>query len=360
MVSQDRHPFSCNLFIAMHLWFFRMTKCNFTSIIVNLFFWMIGINDFIFLRMIYRHYWCPFQIPFSRPSSEKPKGRHKRKGWQRNAVTMVEANMAVVVLFQWTARTAVVWYQKTRQLRSWSFETSSNRLQWRISVKQASIKNTSCLNSTTSYTTVFHAPSTARLSAIDREKHVVFVNHFCKFSRVISCAGYRWTPFSLRRPQQGRQPGGAGGPGGQGNTGAGGQRGGNKPPLQPANIPVAKSRCSSASPCVRRCLFRSSSIKHSLSRAQRRIINACHRPLSSFDEDHCRCCFCFDKTNTIKKVHTRISCDCKKFSLSRRMSLQIQRITDLFSDVSQFLCSRDAVAFILSVATGVSFDDADE
>ena len=45
--------------------------------------------------------------------------------------------------------------------------------------------------------------------------------------------------FSSRRPHQNRQPGTAGG---QGNTGAsGGHRGGNKEPLQPANMPVAKS-----------------------------------------------------------------------------------------------------------------------
>ncbi len=43
-------------------------------------------------------------------------------------------------------------------------------------------------------------------------------------------------PF--RRPQQARQPGAAGG---QGNTGPGGNRGANKAPAQPANIPVSKS-----------------------------------------------------------------------------------------------------------------------
>ncbi len=51
--------------------------------------------------------------------------------------------------------------------------------------------------------------------------------------------------FVIRRPQQNRQQGGAGGPGGpggQGNTGPGGHRGGNKQALQPAVIPVAKSK----------------------------------------------------------------------------------------------------------------------
>jgi len=45
----------------------------------------------------------------------------------------------------------------------------------------------------------------------------------------------------IRRPQQARQTGTAG----QGNAGAGAQRGGNREPLQPANIPVSKSKFSS-------------------------------------------------------------------------------------------------------------------
>ena len=48
--------------------------------------------------------------------------------------------------------------------------------------------------------------------------------------------------FFFRRPQA-RQQGGPGGPGGQGNAGPGGQRGGKKEAPQPANIPVAKSKC---------------------------------------------------------------------------------------------------------------------
>ena len=46
----------------------------------------------------------------------------------------------------------------------------------------------------------------------------------------------------FRRPQQNRQPGTTGGAGGQGNIGSGGHRGGKKEALQPANIPVAKSK----------------------------------------------------------------------------------------------------------------------
>lgn len=44
----------------------------------------------------------------------------------------------------------------------------------------------------------------------------------------------------FRRPQQARQPGAAGGAGGPG-SGPGAHRGPKKEPLQPANIPVAKS-----------------------------------------------------------------------------------------------------------------------
>ncbi len=46
----------------------------------------------------------------------------------------------------------------------------------------------------------------------------------------------------FRRPQQNRQPGATGGAGGQGNVGAGGQHGRKKEPLQPAVIPVSKSK----------------------------------------------------------------------------------------------------------------------
>ncbi len=48
--------------------------------------------------------------------------------------------------------------------------------------------------------------------------------------------------YFFRRPQQNRQPGATGGAGGQGNVGAGGQHGRKKEPLQPAVIPVSKSK----------------------------------------------------------------------------------------------------------------------
>ena len=74
--------------------------------------------------------------------------------------------------------------------------------------------------------------------AIVQEKHVVFVNHFCKLTK--ECKRILIGNIISRRPQQARQPGATGGTGGQGNTGAG-QRGGNKQAPQPANMPVSKS-----------------------------------------------------------------------------------------------------------------------